>query len=271
MTCPPRKIIILSDLHIEFGAFSIPPIENEKETIVILAGDIGVAKENHTYKSFIHDTCERFHTVIWILGNHEHYHSNFCKSKEILCHDTRSYVNLHIAEKETVIVDDYAFICATLWTNIRNKNANAIVEVGHSINDFKLIATNDSDPHNKILLTPDDTIIDFEQASAFIFQEINVQHDNNKIPIVVTHHGPSYLSVHPRFASCVVNAAFVSNLDADIIRTKPRIWIHGHTHDSFDYQIGDTRVIANPRGYISRYSDPENALFNPTLTISCEL
>jgi len=271
MAATPRKIIILSDLHIEFGLFSIPPTENEKETIVILAGDIGIAANNNTYNTFIHDTCKRFHTVIWVLGNHEHYKSNFWKSKEILCYDNSSYVNLHIAEKETIIVDDYAFICATLWTNVQNKNANAIVQIGHSINDFNLISTNDSDPHNKILLTPDDTINDFEQATEFIFQEINIQHDNNKIPIVVTHHGPSYLSVHPRFAACTINAAFVSDLDADIIRTKPRIWIHGHTHDSFDYQIGVTRVIANPRGYVSKHSSSENPHFNPKLSISCKL
>ena len=27
------------------------------------------------------------------------------------------------------------------------------------------------------------------------------------------------------------------------------LWIHGHTHESFDYEIGKTRVICNPRGY----------------------
>jgi predicted phosphodiesterase len=27
------------------------------------------------------------------------------------------------------------------------------------------------------------------------------------------------------------------------------LWIHGHTHDPFDYEINGTRVICNPRGY----------------------
>jgi hypothetical protein len=28
-----------------------------------------------------------------------------------------------------------------------------------------------------------------------------------------------------------------------------RLWTHGHTHHAFDYQIGDTRIVCNPRGY----------------------
>jgi hypothetical protein len=27
------------------------------------------------------------------------------------------------------------------------------------------------------------------------------------------------------------------------------LWIHGHTHDSFDYVVRGTRIVANPRGY----------------------
>ncbi len=51
---------------------------------------------------------------------------------------------------------------------------------------------------------------------------------------------------HPRFAGTLLNAAFVSDLTPLI--EKADLWIHGHVHDSFDYEIGDTRVIANPRG-----------------------
>ena len=31
-----------------------------------------------------------------------------------------------------------------------------------------------------------------------------------------------------------------------------RLWVSGHTHTPFDYEVGQTRVIGNPRGYRER-------------------
>jgi hypothetical protein len=28
-----------------------------------------------------------------------------------------------------------------------------------------------------------------------------------------------------------------------------KFWFHGHMHDSIDYQVGECRVLCNPRGY----------------------
>jgi hypothetical protein len=30
-----------------------------------------------------------------------------------------------------------------------------------------------------------------------------------------------------------------------------KLWTHGHTHEEFDYMVGSTRIICNPRGYIN--------------------
>ena len=57
------------------------------------------------------------------------------------------------------------------------------------------------------------------------------------------------------------------------VLTHADLWIHGHTHDSFDYEVGDAQksvqVIGNPRGYPqSRVTDTyENSNFNPKLLI----
>lgn len=64
----------------------------------------------------------------------------------------------------------------------------------------------------------------------------------------------------------MLNACFVSDLEARILRWQPQLWMHGHTHDSFDYRIGATRVIANPRGY-ARDGVAENKSFDPGLVI----
>jgi hypothetical protein len=46
------------------------------------------------------------------------------------------------------------------------------------------------------------------------------------------------------------NGAYSTNLDNYILdRRQIRLWTHGHTHEDFDYMIGTTRIVCNPRGY----------------------
>ena len=49
-----------------------------------------------------------------------------------------------------------------------------------------------------------------------------------------------------------MNGGFRSNCD-DFISYRPQIklWMHGHTHEDFDYVLGETRVVCNPRGYVN--------------------
>jgi Icc-related predicted phosphoesterase len=67
--------------------------------------------------------------------------------------------------------------------------------------------------------------------------------------VVVTHHLPSFRSVPPQFQNSSLNAFFVHDVENSIRQYSPSLWIHGHTHTNFDYTIGKTRVVANPRGY----------------------
>jgi hypothetical protein len=45
---------------------------------------------------------------------------------------------------------------------------------------------------------------------------------------------------------------------------RPALWLHGHVHHSLDYQLFDTRVVCNPRGYFDLELNP---LFNPALIL----
>ena len=78
------KIAIASDVHLEFG-----PIVFENTggaDVLILSGDICVAKDllEHdspmpTEKSqrlheFFYNCCNKFPHVVYVVGNHEHYH-----------------------------------------------------------------------------------------------------------------------------------------------------------------------------------------------------
>jgi hypothetical protein len=61
-----------------------------------------------------------------------------------------------------------------------------------------------------------------------------------------------------------VNLCFVS--DAESLLAGVDLWVHGHTHDSFDYRVGTTRVLCNPRGY-ARDGMVENPRFDPGLGV----
>ena len=74
--------------------------------------------------------------------------------------------------------------------------------------------------------------------------------DNQKF-VFCGHHTPSHQSCHPQYKDDqVMNGGYHSDLSEFILdRPQIKLWTHGHTHQPFDYMIGDTRVVCNPRGY----------------------
>jgi hypothetical protein len=69
--------------------------------------------------------------------------------------------------------------------------------------------------------------------------------------VVVTHHAPSKASIKPRYqGDHLMNGGYSSDLSEFILdNPQIKVWTHGHTHDHFDYMIGSTRILCNPRGY----------------------
>lgn len=144
---------------------------------------------------------------------------------------------------------------ATLWTDFQLNNdlAYDMEQAKWAMNDFNLIR------YKNHILTPQD-VVDLHQESIRclrIFSEINYP-----TKVIVTHHLPSKLSIHPDYEESHINPAFASNLDELVEQSGAKLWIHGHTHESCDYMIGSTRVICNPRGY-----PPFNPNFNPNLVV----
>jgi hypothetical protein len=99
-------------------------------------------------------------------------------------------------------------------------------------------------------LTALDTLFEHQQALEKIEQFYDAYPD---LPVVVVgHHAPSHKSVKPKYERDVhMNGAYRSDLE-NFIADRPRIklWVHGHTHSEFDYMVAETRVVANPRGYV---------------------
>jgi Icc-related predicted phosphoesterase len=84
----------------------------------------------------------------------------------------------------------------------------------------------------------------------------------NQVNVVVTHHGPAMQSLPERYVNNIITSAYVSNFEGIIKSYRPRYWLHGHLHNNSDYQIGNCRVICNPKDYPQKL----NPNFNPTFT-----
>ena len=77
-----------------------------------------------------------------------------------------------------------------------------------------------------------------------------VEENPNKDIVIITHHCPSLKCISNRYSTSVMNASYVSKLDKFIEEHKNiKCWICGHVHHRDNFNIGDCKVILNPRGY----------------------
>ncbi len=273
----------MSDLHLEFDSkklprFTIPDLETDADTVLVLAGDIALAKRPAQYKEFIVDAMKRFEHVIWIMGNHEHYGGSVQRSIPKILRNLgmsramHEHGNLKVVENEVVSIKNVDFICTTLWTDMSDNNPLAIIKAQFEMNDYKKIRTGDvtdglvDDPYKRPL-RPEDTVRWNREAVWFLssaLAPISADCSTADKKVVVTHHAPSHQSIDPSFRSNILNFAYASPLDELILSLKPDYWIHGHIHHTNDYNIGKTNILSNPRGYSTSEVNPR---FDPTWTI----
>lgn len=242
----------VSDLHLEFGSIDLPALSSDKETVLTLAGDIGVVKSLGAIREFMLNHSLRFKAVIYVLGNHEHYRGNLPTTVGKLREALVEFENVHVLEKDSIVIGGVAFIGATLWTDM-DKHSPLMMERARGVmNDYKSIRTGPLNEPWKRKITPSDTVADHVNAKHFIFSEIVKQKELGNKVVVISHHAPSHLSIADMYKGDALNGAYVSELYyqiADLGINQPNLWQHGHTHITFDYHIENTRVVCNPRGY----------------------
>lgn len=261
----------MSDLHLEFGGIEIPRHDTDEQTILVLAGDIGIVHRpsswNDEYVPFLRDMQSRYRYVILVVGNHEHYGGSFRRTHDKMREWIREagLTRVVLLEKETFVVDDVAFIGATLWTDCNKFNPVSSF-YWNSMADSRAIRTgpNTTLPYER-KFKAEDTWTDWREAKRFILNEISRQKDEDRKVVVVTHHAPSPLSIHEQYrtgSNSLLNMFFCSDMTVDVMDRDPDLWIHGHVHNAFDYlldsteQICSTRVVCNPRGYHGQEIDP---------------
>jgi len=244
------KIQILSDLHLEFADMAI---NHSAADVVILAGDIHVGQKGVEWAiNAIPDK-----PVLYVLGNHEYYghiYPTLINTLKAVAANT----NVHVLENDMITINDVSFYGCTLWTDLNlYGNARLVgMQCEQMLADFRKIRTA---PRYSRLRSFD---VERIHAASKTWLETSYNKNSPK-SVVITHHAPSTLSIHPRFEDELLSACFASKLDDLVTALSPKLWIHGHMHDSFDYTIGATRVICNPRGYPME----KEMGFNPTLIV----
>lgn len=241
------KIGILSDLHLRRTDAS--PCPAQSGDVMVLAGDISVGVAGVAWAKAVF-TCP----VIYVPGNHEYYGQKFDKLDGELqeyCRDT----NIQVLNNATTVIGGVRFVCSTLWTDFNLYGTIGVSArfASMGVNDYRVVRKRDG------VLQPADTRALHLASRAYL--ERTLAEPFAGPTVVVTHHAPSLKSIAPRFRGDPFTPCFVSNLEALVASSGAALWIHGHVHDSFDYMIGQTRVVCNPKGYHGEEIDRESAPF----------
>lgn len=240
------KIQIASDLHLNplesrFPGYRI--VEPTDADVLVLAGDI-----HRATRAF--DIFEDWPVpVVYVHGNHELYDAEYSDMVEKM-RAASVGSNVHYLEGDEYILNGVRFLGCCLWTDYLLDPARqraAMTEAEQKLRDHSAIRTEQG------CFTTEDALRIHRQSRAWLAAQLDKHFDGPTV--VVTHHGPHPKSVHPRYAGMLLNAAFVSDLTPLV--GKAALWIHGHVHDSFDYEVAGARVIANPRGYALNRSAAE--------------
>ena len=248
----------------------------------------GMSPRFHT---FFQQACSEFKHVIYVMGNHEHYNGDFAVSANKIREKFSYLKNLNFLERDCVTIDnEVTFVGGTLWTDMNKEDPLTLFHISRMMNDFRIVRNSNRKVSRKVPLyklnpnyTEDgqngrkyltdekgyhiqDGFKHIEEPSSFCPEDAVEEHKktlgyiksvieghNDRKFVVVGHHAPSRLSTHPRYKhDTLMNGGYSSELD-EFIMDHPQIklWTHGHTHEPFDYMIGETRIFCNPRGYIN--------------------
>jgi predicted phosphodiesterase len=244
---------ILSDLHLEYSTFEPPATDAD---VIVLAGDIGKKASGIIWAREAFPCME----IVYVPGNHEFYGTQRLETLEHMRITARN-CSVHLLDNDEIVIDDVRFLGSTLWTDFKllgeESKLAAMKEGQAKLNDFKLI-------YEGLwgYFSPAHSVELHEKSLDWLLAKLDEPFSGKTV--VVSHHLPSAQSVVERFKDVLIAACFASDLD--YLFGKMELWIHGHTHDSLDYEKNGTRVLCNPRGYVT-YRGQENFDFNPKLVI----
>ena len=233
------KVQVVSDLHLEFDSIeNITSLIKPSARVLIIAGDL--CSEGHKQKmDFVKWASKNWEYIIHVPGNHEYYGEVF-PTKPRLDYLAHNYV---VADNTEVYLEDYTFICSTLWSYIPPQYS---VKIANWLNDFSYIKTL---PHGYTL-----TVAEYnnahDAAKEFIREEV-ARHQEGDNVVVITHHLPVWDIVSDKWKTDELTFGFASNMNYDLrdFSGIVKAWIHGHSHNHNETEIENIKLVRNPLGY----------------------
>ena len=252
----------LSDLHLEWDdLYNLPGGD-----ILLVAGDLliggelnpertdGEARRNRDrYTRFIAEEFRKYWRVLVVLGNHDYWGCYINEAPGIIRAFLARYApNATLLHNDFVELDGVRFVGSTLWATYGQGTANHYL-LQKGMKDFARIKK-----HGDRFLVGD-IYKEHQAAISFLHRALST----DKPCVVMTHHAPSYIAINrKRFPYGNWDDAYASNQHNLILDAKPRLWLHGHVHSRYRAAVGDTKIVANPRGY---YGEERMSLgFDPT-------
>lgn len=238
------KFRVFSDIHLDFDVgrtrlagtpelWEPKPLESDSITTLILAGDIWRADKSYFTAEWLNSLSSRFKAIVVVLGNHDYWGSEDWQREPYKLQEQLAS-NIHVLEKRVINIDGIRIGGATLWTNIDGYNPIRMLSARTYTNDFKYIPG----------MTSETWVREFDKTVSWLL--------DTKVDILITHYVPSNKFCHPRFvgevSSCLFNSELAEFIQPDRM---PKVWIFGHTHDSYNEEYLGTKFICNPRGYLT--------------------
>lgn len=252
------KVRVLSDLHLE-GKQGYNNRFNEwssynGEDVLVLAGDIAVSGKQLA-EALDYFISQGFEQIVYTAGNHEYYHHS--RDEHTVLKEVCKARGIHFLDANEIIkIQDVSFFGGTLWTCF-GYDPIATSTAMRYINDFRVVKD----------WTPAKAVQEFERQSQFIKHAYETTKGKK---CIVTHFLPATECVAERYKSdnveFILNKYFANDLGSWIETLEDTTWLFGHTHDSMDFMINNTRLVSNPLGY-TREVIPEFAKFNPNKVI----
>lgn len=221
------KIWTLSDLHIDVVQY-LELYEHPQVDLIVMAGDLADGDYDPVpwLKSEFSDA-ERS-KMIYVPGNHDAYAIGLGAMPDHL-RRLRDDAGIITLDRQTVEIEGRRIVGCTLWSPL----SPSLDGLG---GDLAAIPGFSGDAWRAV----------HERDRAWL-EETVMEGD-----IVVTHHAPSREGLDPRMQHKPELMRLASGYYADmtdlIEQRSPALWVHGHTHVTREYAVGETRVASNAAG-----------------------